>query len=65
MEQDVIRIVIILIVLFICLGLNQALNPDAKIKTVLWYIILGVCCLFLINPVVDVIGLALNSAHVR
>lgn len=63
MEQDFIRIGIILIVAFIVLGLNNALNPDVKIKIVLWYIGIGVALLFLISPVVDVINQALHSVH--
>ena len=65
MQEDIIRIVIVLVFSGLCYGINAALNPVAKVKEILGYIIIAVCILFLVGPVVDVISQALNSVHGR
>ncbi len=65
MQEDVIRIVIIVLLTWGFWALNEALNSLPKLKSVLSIIIIVVGCLFLITPVVDLISIALNSVHGR
>lgn len=65
MEQDIIRIVVIIVLTWGLYALNNALNSVPTLKQVLSVVIIVVGCLFLITPVVDVISMALNSVHGR
>jgi hypothetical protein len=65
MVEDIVRIVIILVLTWGCYALNEALNSVPKLKQVLAIVIIVVGCLFLVQPVVDIINMALSSAHSR
>ena len=65
MIEDIVRVAIVCLVTWGCYALNAALNTVAKLKEVLSIIIIVVGCLFLVQPVVDIIHMALNSAGVK
>lgn len=62
MEQDIIRIAIIVVITWGLWALNNAVTPP-KVKEILSIVILVAGCLFLISPLVDVINIALNSTR--
>ena len=64
MLADIVRIVIVLIVGWGCYALNDAINTIPKLKQVIAIVIILCACLFVVAPIVDLIGLALSSAHV-
>jgi len=65
MEQDLIRIGIVILLTWGGLALNGAVNSVPKLKQILDIVIILVGCLFLITPVVDLINIALSSVHGR
>lgn len=63
MQHDIVLIIIIVLLTWAAWSLNETLNKVATLKPVLSIVIIVVGCLFLINSVVDVISIALNSVH--
>lgn len=61
MESNVIRLLVIIVLGWAAWYSNKRLNPIVELQKVLDVVIIVVAVLFSINPIINIIKIALNS----